>query len=125
MVLPGPEQRSDFVSILNREFELYALALPCGPNFGDARLMSTWRTSCHTGVGATFWHPSSQAYGFLAMRRRADHRFVEVGRRDGLAHHEVALEGMRAALKPKAPPELIPPGERVRARMVDLEKRIP
>jgi hypothetical protein len=52
---------SDLISIFTREFELYAMTLPSGPNFGKARLMSTWRSDGHTSVGATFWHPEAQS----------------------------------------------------------------
>lgn len=115
----------DLVSISDREFELYALTLPSGPNFDDSRLLSTWRNDRHTGVGTTFWLPSSQSYGFLAMRRRVDHRLVQVANQTGFADHDAALAAMRNAMKPEETPEPIPSGERRRPLLSDLGNRTP
>jgi len=116
---------SDLISISTREFELYAMTLPSGPNFGEARLMSTWRSASHTCVGATFWYPGTESYGFLAMRRRADHRLHQAGNETGLADHDAALGEMRHVMRPDAPPDPVPPGERRRPLLVRLDDRAP
>lgn len=115
----------DLISISIREFELYAMTLPSGPNFGDARLMSTWRSDRATCVGATVWYPGSQSYGFLAMRRRVDHRLAQVANEDGLGDHDAALDAMRTAMRSDAPPEPVPSGERNRPLLSRLDNRTP
>jgi len=116
---------SELLAIPQREFDLYAMHLPHGPNYGDARLLSTWRTKRCTAVGATFSLPLPEPYGFLALRRRVDRCFALVEERVGFRTHDDALETMRAGLRVDDGPEPMPSGERRRLPLFDLEGRRP
>lgn len=108
--------------ISEREFELYAMALRHGPNFAGARLLSTWASQRVTEVGCTFYE-AHIGYGFLALRRRVDHRFVLVEQQSAMRSHDDALEGMRISLRVGQPPDPLPPGERRRPLLFDLQGR--
>jgi hypothetical protein len=108
--------------ISEREFELYAMALRRGPNFASARLLSTWASQRVTEVGCTF-HEAHFGYGFLALRRCVDHRFGLVEQQSAMRSHDDALEGMRSSLRIGQPPNPLPPGERRRPLLFDLQGR--
>lgn len=114
----------DINSIDPREFELYALSLPRGPNFADFALYSTWRTSNGAGsVGAVMFN--GQQFRLIVMRRQTDHRFV-VTHDDVLWDRSIdPQEHVKELMRPEAPPEPLQAGQRRRPHLLWLEGRQP
>src|SRR5262249_32725476 len=64
------------VPISEREFNLYALSLPAGPNFGPVIYRSGWKSQDGRSAGALFFDPNRQKFEIVVLRRRTDHCFV-------------------------------------------------
>lgn len=104
LILPIPE----------REFNLYALALPCGPNFDPYVVISGWKCDKSRGVGGVLLNHDTGDFGIIAFRRRVDHCFVIVANKFGFTSQDAALVELSTALRPGEPEEEIPPGSKKR-----------
>ena len=72
------------IPITEREFDLYALSLPRGPNFDPLVLHSAWKSRDRRSVGAVLFDPQKQDFGIVTLRRQIDHRFVVTHQHQGL-----------------------------------------
>jgi hypothetical protein len=95
--------------IQRREFELYALALPSGPNFDPRVFHSAWKAGNSISVGVILANENGR-FDTIAMRRQVDHRFVVVHERNNLPTVERATDHITQAMRPEAPPEPLKPG---------------
>jgi hypothetical protein len=102
------------VPIPKREFELYALSLPRGPNFELRVFHSAWKARNAGSVGAVLRDPRGR-FDTLVMRRQTDHRFVVTHKAQGFATEDRANEDVTKALRPDSPPEAVPSGIKKRA----------
>jgi hypothetical protein len=75
------------VPISGREFNLYALSLPTGPNFGPVLFKSGWKSRDGRSVGALLVNPYAQTFEIVVLRRRTDHCFVRTWNKSGLQNH--------------------------------------
>ena len=113
------------VPLAPREFGLYGLSLPQGPNFGDGcDVVSALKTPRGDAFGAVL-HSSSRGYQFFVMRRRVDFRFVETGSKAGLLTVGDAFDKMVKAFKVDTPLEPLRPGDRRRPRLLEFDDRTP
>jgi hypothetical protein len=85
------------VPIPEREFNLYALALPEGPNFEPYVVVSGWKCDKAMSVGGVLLNHDTRDFGFIAFRRQIDHRFVVTSTRFGLQSSETASRCQSAA----------------------------
>ena len=113
------------VPIPEREFNLYALALPEGPNFEPHVVVSGWKCDNARSVGGVLLDHDTGDFAILAFRRRIDHCFVVTSSRSGFASHEEALIGLTAAMRPGEPPESLSPGVKKRPPLLDIGNRKP
>ena len=102
------------VPIPEREFDLYALALPTGPNFEPYVVVSGWKCDDARSVGGVLLNHDSGDFAIRAFRRRVDHCFVVTSTKSGFASHEAALAELTSAMRPGEEPESIPPGKKKR-----------
>jgi hypothetical protein len=99
------------VPLAQREFELYALSLPRGPNFGPLVVQSAWKAENANSIGVVF---QDEQGGFekLVMRRQVDHRFVVTQSGETHADADHATHEVAEAMRQNAPPEKLQPGRR-------------
>jgi hypothetical protein len=100
--------------IPEREFNLYALALPQGPNFEPYVVVSGWKCDNARSIDAVLLNHGTGDFGIRVFRRRIDHCFVTVASKFGFVSQDAALVELTAAMSPGAPEEAIPPGVRKR-----------
>jgi hypothetical protein len=93
--------------IPERELNLYALALPEGPNFEPYVVVSGWKCDDARSVGGVLLDYNTGDFTIHAFRRRIDHCFVVTSNKAGFASHDVALIEVTAAMRPGEPPESI------------------
>jgi hypothetical protein len=105
------------VPLTQREFELYALSLPRGPNFDPLTVQSAWKAENANSVGVVFQNEQG-AFETLVMRRQVDHRFVVTQRGATYSDVDRATFEVTQAMQPDGPPEPLPPGEKKRAALV-------
>lgn len=110
--------------IPRRAFDLYAMNLPHGPNYGDDEFVSAWKSERTSEVGAIFRSPDG-TFITVAMRRRVDHCFVVVAQGGGIGDYDHAMAKLSADLKVGQPTEPLPSGERRRRGLFDLGDRTP
>ena len=97
-------------SISEREFELYALSLPYGPNFEKYVFHMAWKSRHGDAVGAVLIDPEQQRFCALALRRRVDHCFTVTHQTDNHTSADEAAATVAAGMRPGDPPERLPPG---------------
>ncbi len=105
------------VPLTQREFELYALSLPLGPNFGPLVVQSAWKVEGANSIGVVFQDEQGE-FETLVMRRQVDHRFVVTQRGKAHVDADQATHDVIEAMRPDAPPEKLPPGQKKRAALV-------
>jgi hypothetical protein len=101
------------VPIAQREFELYALSLPRGPNFEPFVFDCAWKARNAISVGVVLRDDRGR-FEAQVMRRQIDHRFVVTHRRTAIATAALATQEATNAMHPDEPPECLPPGMRKR-----------
>lgn len=106
------------IPVSPREFDLYALSLPRGPNYEPLIFQSAWKIQKGASIGGIFANPNRKAFEFLVLRRRADHRFVPHYDGRSFDAEESALVKLAEALSAAAHPEDIPSGTRVRPALL-------
>src|SRR5207249_6105721 len=85
------------VPIPEREFNLYALSLPEGPNFDPYVVVSGWKCDKSRGVGGVLFNHATGDFGILVFRRRIDHCFVTVASKFGFESQAAALVELTVA----------------------------
>src|SRR6266540_4217571 len=106
-----------------REFELYALSLPRGPNFEPYVLHSAWRAAKASSVGAVLLDPDDQSFRILALRRQIDDRLIVTHDEDGFRTLGGATTALMSTLRPDEPPEALQPCDKRRPGLLDTEGR--
>ena len=105
------------VPITQREFDLYALSLPRGPNFDPRVFHSAWKAGTGISIAAILQNELGR-FDTLVMRQQTDHRYVVTHEGKGLATLDRAREDATEAMRPDAPPEALPPGVKKRALLI-------
>lgn len=111
------------VPLSEREFNLYALALPHGPNFDPFVFRSGWKSEGCRSVGAVLVDPDTEEFGILVLRRRVDHCFVVTRGKMGFRTEEAALVELSAAMRPGEKAEPVPPGAKMRPRLLQTKRK--
>src|SRR5882762_8919854 len=111
------------VPIPEREFNLYALALPEGPNFEPYVVVSGWKCDKAMSVGGVLLNHDNRDFGFTAFRRQIDHRFVVTSTKFGFKSSETALVALTAAMRPGEPAEALRPGVKKRRLLLKTDDR--
>ena len=109
--------------ISEREFDLYALSLPTGPNFDNYIFHAAWKTPRSTAVGAVLTDPVRQNFRSLIMRRKIDHRFNYAYLDHSYTTPDDAAAAVADAMRPDAPAEPLSPGEKRRRELFVIGKR--
>lgn len=109
----------NLVQITARHFELFALSLERGPNFGGREIFDAYMTEESGAAGAVMIDPDTWAFSTLTMRRRVDHRWVLTDERDGFVMPEAAIAHLRSSFRIGDPAEPLPPGDRRRRRLLE------
>ncbi|OMG58188.1 hypothetical protein [Brevundimonas sp. ZS04] len=97
-----------------REFSLYALSLPRGPDLSPYDAIVGWRTQECEAAGVVMVNADTGDYGALVLRRQVDHRWTMVLETRGLASFETAVAIAKTTITQHVPPEPLAPGERRR-----------
>jgi hypothetical protein len=113
------------VPISEREFDLYALALPEGPNFEPYAVVSGWKCDNARSVGGVLRNPNTGDFAIRTFRRRVDHCFVVTSSKSGFGSHDSALIELTAAMRPGEPPESILSGIKKRPPLLEIGNRKP
>jgi hypothetical protein len=108
-----------------REFDIYALALPRGHGFGDQPPIGAWLTDDAHGCGIVTQNVNTGILGFIVMRRRQDSVWTITIKEHGFESKEEACACMEPHLKEGCPCEPVPPGVRARSPLHDFEGRTP
>ena len=58
------------IPISEREFDIYSLSLPTGPNYGDLVFGAGWKAKDGATVGAVFFDIGTRNFSFLLLRRQ-------------------------------------------------------
>jgi hypothetical protein len=111
------------LSIPEREFNLYALALPEGPNFEPYVVVSGWKCDKAMSVGGVLLDHDTRDFGFIAFRRQIDYRFVVTSTGFGFQSGETALMELTAAMRPGEPAEALRPGVKKRRLLLKTDDR--
>ena len=109
--------------ISEREFDVYALSLPRGPNFGSRVFHSAWKSAHSNSVGAVLIDPRKNSFSTIVLRRRVDHRFVVTYERQSAASPDEAAAAVAEAMRPEDPPEVLSPGEKRRPKLFVAGKK--
>ena len=109
--------------ISEREFDLYALSLPTGPNFDNHIFHAAWKTPRSIAVGAVLTDPVQQGFRSLIMRRKIDHRFNFAYLGHSYTTPDDAAAAVADAMRPGDPVEPLSPGEKRRRELFVTGKR--
>lgn len=102
-------------------FNVFALSLPTGLNFGEDPPISAWVGKGGLTLGALTQNSNSGKHGILIMRRREDGVWAEL-RRDTDAHNEEeAMKIIRQVCNETTNPVPLPAGVRRRAPLWDTK----
>lgn len=105
------------------EFDIYALSLPRGHDFGEQPPVGAWRSEDGLSCGALTRDVNDHSFGLLVMRRRTDHVWSVTAEKTGYAVQEKARAQLPPLLKEGEPPEPVPPGVMQRPALHDLQGR--
>ena len=87
------------VPIPEREFNLYALSLPEGPNFDPFVVVSGWKCDNAQSVGGVLRNYESGEFAIRVFRRRIDLCFAITASNFGFKSHDDALAALSATAK--------------------------
>jgi hypothetical protein len=93
-------------------FNIFAMSLPEGPNFGENRVISTWASPAGLGFGAVLFQPARK-FTIVVLRRREDYVF-ETAEYADLASRKDAVHQLYLKLTENGARLPIPPGVRRR-----------
>lgn len=94
-------------------FNIFAMSLPHGPNFGNAELVSAWSNEKGLGYGAVL-RLSNNLYGLVVLRRREDYVLIPIEQKICFTEQE-ALAQLDKHLSDGDSPLPIPSGQPRRA----------
>jgi hypothetical protein len=106
------------VPISEREFDIYALSLPKGPNFGPVIFYSGWKGKDGRSAGAIFFEPDTKEFSVVALRRRVDHCFVLTCDKPGFQSADTAMAELTVAVRSGEAAEPVPPGKKKRSPLL-------
>jgi hypothetical protein len=109
--------------ISERQFEIHALSLERGPNFEPSHIFGAYQAGCGSACGCILLEPECGAFTSLALRRRVDHRWVEVDESGPWSTPEAALDHLSISMRGGEPPEILPPGARRRPLLLKAGSR--
>ncbi len=109
--------------INQRQFELYALSLERGPNFDPAHIFGSYQAGRGSASGCILLDPEQGTFTSLALRRRVDHRWVQVDISSPCSTPEAALDRLSISMRGGDPPEPLPPGARRRPLLLKVGPR--
>lgn len=110
------------VPLSRRAFDLYAVSLPFGPNYGDAEFITAFKVERGGAVGAVFGTPDGK-FVALALRRRVDHCFVMTSEVHSIPTLDQAVARLSDDMKIGQPAEPLKSGQRRRPGLLDLGQR--
>ena len=105
-------------------FDIYALALPNGHDFGRRSPLEAWQSEDGIAWGVVT-HDDGGDFGVLVMRRRVDHVWTVMAKEQGLVSPGDARARLEPLLKEGALPETMPPNTSPRPALYELEGRKP
>lgn len=111
------------VPIPEREFNLYALSLPQGPNFDPFVVVSGWKCDNGQSVGCVLRNYDTGEFGIRVFRRRIDGCFAVTVSNGKFQSHDAALAKLSVAMRPGEPAEPIPPGAKKRKPLLETKGR--
>jgi hypothetical protein len=111
------------VPIPEREFNIYALSLPAGPNFVPYVVVSGWKCDKALSVGGVLLDHETGDFGVRVFRRRTDHCFVVTSSKVGINSHDAALVELTAAMRPGEQAESVPSGRKKRPLLLETANR--
>ena len=109
-----PDEKADLKQINARQFDLFAMSLEHGPNFGDREIYDAYKTDKSEAAGAILINPATWGFSTITLRRRVDHRWVLTDERGGFASPDSAMTHLRTSFRIGDPGEPLPSGERRR-----------
>jgi len=112
-------EKADLKQINARQFDLFALSLEGGPNFGDREIYDAYKTDRSEAAGAILIDPATWGFSTITLRRRVDHRWVRTDERGGFASPDAAMAHLRTSFRIGEPAEPLRPGERRRRAFLD------
>lgn len=112
------------VPLSRRTFDLYAMSLPFGPNYGGAEFITAFKAERCEAVGAVLGTPNGR-FLTLTMRRKVDHRLVVTSVVDNIPTLDQAVARLTRDMKIGQPAEPLMPGERRRPKLLGLDQRTP
>lgn len=71
MELNGTTMSIPAIPITEREFDIYALSLPRGPNFDPLVVHSAWKARSGRSVGAVLFDSQKQDFGIVILSRKS------------------------------------------------------
>lgn len=104
-------------------FDIFALALARGHDFGDRPPVGAWGDDAWRVCGVVRRHVDDGSLGLLAMRRRVDDVWVVVAEELGFASRDDAKSRLESLLRMSEPPEPLPPNTASRPALHDLGDR--
>lgn len=113
-------ENSDLKQINARQFDLFALSLEHGPNFGEREIYDAYKTDKSEAAGAILIDPATWRFSTLTLRRRVDHRWVLTDEQSGFATPDAAMAHLRTSLRIGDSAEPLPPGERRRRPLLEI-----
>ena len=111
--------------IAPRLFNIFALSLPNGLDFGNLVPVSSWMSEDELGCGLITYDENSKTYALLAMRRREDDVWVVVKERLQISGHSTAKALLEKAVRNGERKEPVPNGNRRHKYLHDLQRRNP
>ncbi|CAN5564534.1 hypothetical protein [Caulobacter sp. FWC2] len=108
-----------------RQFEVYALALPTGPNFGDFTPFAGWRTQGCEAAGLAMMNHETGMCRALVLRRQVDHRWAVALDRQDVPDHQTAVFLVGSELERDTPPLPLPPQARRRPPLLQAGRSTP
>jgi hypothetical protein len=106
-------------SVTQREFEIYALSLSRGPNFGPYRYQAGWKSHCAVSVGAVLADNESRRFAAIVLRRQVDHRFTLTFDAWNLVTPDDAANKVAGAMRPEEAADPLPSGVRRRRLLIE------
>jgi hypothetical protein len=106
--------------VTHRQFELYALSLERGPNFGSSTIFAAYQVGRGSACGCILLDEARRTFSTIALRRRVDHCWVSVDRQSPFSTPEEALDALSIAMRGGDALEPLPPGARRRAPLMKI-----
>jgi hypothetical protein len=104
----------------HRVFDMYALSLPYGLDFGDNVPVSLFQSGDGLSFGAVLRNELDGRFGFFCMRRRVDQVWAPIGRDGGFRSFHSARVKLARVMRDGLPLEPVPPGIRKRPDLFAL-----